>query len=35
MSGGLPIFHNKKYMRNLEHLLDSKDLEECYDYKSN
>ena len=31
---GLPIFENKSYMENLNKLLSSKDLDECYDYDS-
>ena len=32
---GLPIFDNTKYKRNLQKLLSSKDLDECYDYDNN
>ena len=34
-SGGLPIFQNQGYLQNLELLLSSKDLDECYDYDNN
>ena len=34
-SGGLPIFQDQGYLKNLEKLLSSKDLDECYDYENN
>jgi hypothetical protein len=35
VENGLPIFENKQYISDLTKLLNSKDLDECYDYKAN
>lgn len=35
LSSGLPIFDSTYYKRNLQKLLSSKDLDECYDYENN
>lgn len=32
---GLPIFENKQYISDLTKLLNSKDLDESYDYQTN
>ena len=34
-AGGLPIFKNQSYLKNLGRLLSSSDLDECYDYDAN